>query len=173
MTATFYIGTDNPAWLKRYEGPLFVSRRRLQRYKTLPVAAGRWACDSGGFTEIHKYGEWRLTSKEYAGMVTRYADEIGSLDWAAPQDWMCEPSAVAATGLTPADHQKNTVRNFLDLRQRLGSIVIPVLQGWEHDDYLRCVAMYEKAGVDLTKEATSGLGSVCRRSADSHICAIV
>jgi hypothetical protein len=170
---TFYIGTDNPAWLKRYEGPLFVSRRRLQRYKTLPVAVGRWACDSGGFTEIHKYGEWRLTSKEYAGMVTRYADEIGNLDWAAPQDWMCEPSAVEATGLTPAIHQKNTVANFLDLRQRLGSIIVPVLQGWEHDDYLRCVAMYEKAGVDLTKEATIGLGSVCRRSADDEISAII
>jgi hypothetical protein len=169
----FYLGTDNPAWLKRHATPLFVSRRRLQRYKTLPVAVGRWACDSGGFTEIHKYGEWRLTSKEYAGMVTRYADEIGNLDWAAPQDWMCEPSAVKATGLTPFDHQKLTVRNFLDLRQRLGGLVIPVLQGWERDDYLRCAAMYEKAGVDLTKEATIGLGSVCRRSADSDIGAII
>jgi hypothetical protein len=43
--------------------------------------------------------------------------------------------------------------------------VIPVLQGWTVQDYLRCVELYEAAGVDLESESTVGLGSVCRRQA--------
>jgi hypothetical protein len=171
--AVFYLGVDDAHWLGDIGVPLFVSRRRLHKRRTLPRAAERWALDSGGFTEMHKYGEWRLSSSDYASQVKRYADEIGRLDWAAPQDWMCEQSALGMSGRTVAEHQDLTVQNFLDLRQRLGELVIPVLQGWEFDDYQRCVELYDKAGVDLTKESTVGLGSVCRREADREITRII
>ena len=169
---TFYLGVHNPAWLKRLDVPMFVSRRRLSPYKQLPRTTARWALDSGGFTEIHR-GGWSLTASEYVAEVRRYADEIGSMDWAAPQDWMCEASALKATGLTVPDHQDRTTANFLELRQQLGTLVIPVLQGWERDDYLRHVDAYEAAGVTLADEERVGVGSICRRHADKAIGAIL
>jgi len=41
--------------------------------------------------------------------------------------------------------------------------IAPVLQGYTLDEYLRCVDLYDRAGVDLTLEPVVGLGSVCRR----------
>jgi hypothetical protein len=162
-----------PAWLKDINVPLFVSRRRLERRVTMPVASHRWALDSGGFTELHKYGEWLMPAAEYAKTVNRYIDEIGMLDWAAPQDWMCEASALRATGLSVKEHQVRTVNNFVDLRDRLGEVVIPVLQGWSRDSYLECEEMYDKAGIDLNAERVIGLGSICRRNADAEITQII
>lgn len=48
----FYLGTHQPQWLGRYDVPMFISRRRLSSRKSLPQARGRWALDSGGFTEL-------------------------------------------------------------------------------------------------------------------------
>ena len=158
----FYLGTHHPNWLATDED-LFVSRRRLFERKTMPRAAGRWALDSGGFTELRLFGEWRTTEDEYVADVERYRSEIGHLEWVAPMDWMCEPFMLRRTGLTLAEHQERTVENFLRLRERLGYLVIPVLQGWERDDYHRCIGMYEAAGVELEEELLVGIGSVCRR----------
>lgn len=168
-----YLGVHEPAWLTRTTLPLFVSRRRLQRRVTMPVAAGRWALDSGGFTELHQHGAWRLTAPAYAALVHRYAAEIGGMAWAAPQDWMCEPSALAASGLDVATHQRLTVRNFRELRDLLGELVIPVLQGWTVDDYQRCLQLYDQAGVDLTAEPLVGIGSICRRGADDAVVRVI
>ena len=161
----FYLGTHEPAWLSRTTAPLFVSTRRLERRKSLPRAAGRWALDSGGFTELSMYGQWQTSPVDYAARVRRYADEIGGLDWAAPQDWMCEPFMLAKTGLTVAEHQARTIRSVLELRQHLGALVVPVLQGYTLDDYQRHADDYTAAGFELEAEATVGLGSVCRRQA--------
>ena len=169
----FYLGVHEPAWLKDLNVPLFVSLRRLERRVNPPVACHRWAMDSGGFTELHKYGEWRTSPQEFIRLVRKYVNETGMMDWAAPQDWMCESSALAATGLSVEEHQIKTVNNFLELRDALGPILIPVLQGWTRDDYLRCVDMYDQVGVDLSEESTVGLGSVCRRHADAEITAII
>ena len=171
--SVFYLGTHKAHWLASVNVPLFVSRRTLAPRKTLPRAISNWALDSGGFTEIHTYGRWEMSPADYADQVRRYADEIGKLDWAAPQDWMCEASALAASGLTVADHQRLTVDNFLELRQLLGMIVAPVLQGWELDDYQRCVDLFTAAGVDLGNEPVIGLGSVCRRGATDEISHII
>jgi hypothetical protein len=172
MIFNFYLGIHVPVWLNRLDVPMFLSRRRLVNYKRLPIATARWALDSGGFTEVHR-GGWGLSASEYAGEVRRYADEIGKLDWAAPQDWMCESTALQATGLTVLDHQERTTANFLDLRQELGTLVIPVLQGWSRDDYLRHVDAYEAAGVALADENRIGVGSICRRYADNDIGAVL
>jgi len=165
----FYLGTDTPGWLATVPVPLFVSRRRLDRQKARPRAIQPWALDSGGFTELHKYGEWRLTADEYAAKVRHYADEIGLLEWAAPQDWMCEESALAATRRTVIEHQRLTLGNFRELRDLLGPLVVPVLQGWSRDDYLRHVEDYAAAGFDLSEERVVGVGSICRRNADRDI----
>ncbi len=162
----FYLGTHRPGWLWRDTPPLFVSRRQLQLRSVarMTPVPGRWALDSGGFTELTLHGRWTLPVTEYVDMVATYADRMGGLDFAAPQDWMCEPHMLERTGLTVAEHQERTVANFLDLRDAASDLpFIPVLQGWEIDDYHRCVELYASAGVDLGAERLVGLGSVCRR----------
>lgn len=171
----FYLGTHEPSWLARLvDVPLFVSHRRLARYKTLPVATTDWALDSGGFTELSMHGRWNTKPREYATAVRRYQLEVGRLQWASPQDWMCEPWITAKTGLSVADHQRRTVDNYLRLRAIAPDLpFVPVLQGWQLDDYHRCVDLYTAAGVDLTAERTVGVGSVCRRQGEGSISAIL
>jgi hypothetical protein len=94
----FYLGTHMPNWLAVTDVPLFVSRRRLTDRKTLPAAAGSWALDSGGFTELSMFGEWRTTEEDYAVDVERFRRDIGNLDWVAPMDWMCEPFMLERPG---------------------------------------------------------------------------
>lgn len=178
MTTVFYLGTHQPGWLATAGVPLFVSHRRLARYKTLPRAMNVWALDSGGFSELSMFGEWRTTAAEYVAAVQRYDTQIGKLDWAAPQDWMCEPIMIAQTGLSIAEHQRRTVENFVLLQRmwdwsRSDSPFMPVLQGWSAADYLTCWDMYAAAGVDLSTYPLVGIGSVCRRQHTEEIGAIV
>ena len=167
----FFLGTHHPGWLNTAAIPLFISDRRLRGYRTLPRAQAAWALDSGGFTELSRYGTWDHgpTARQYAARIHRYRDEIGGMSWAAPQDWMCEPAITARTGLTVAEHQQRTVASVLHLRDiDPGLPVIPVLQGWAVSDYLRCADLYQRAGIDLTTEPLVGLGSVCRRQATTQ-----
>jgi hypothetical protein len=160
----FFLGTHQVDWLRKVTFPLFVSRRRLVRLKSWPRAAGPWALDSGGFTELSMYGRWTVRPSQYAAEVRRFREDIGNLLWAAPQDWMCEPHITARTGLTVAQHQDNTTVNLLELRHLAPDLpFIPVLQGQTVGDYLRHVDGYARAGVDLTAEPVVGVGSVCRR----------
>jgi hypothetical protein len=170
----FYLGTHEPSWLTWARFPLFVSHRRLCRYRRLPVARYRWALDSGAFSELSAFGRWTLAPEAYVAAVRRYRHSIGRLAWAAPQDWMCEPAMLTRTGLSVLEHQRRTLTNFLQLRQLAPDLpFIPVIQGWQADDYLRCVEWYGQAGVDLTAEPLVGLGSVCRRQHTPEIAAIV
>ncbi|GGS61423.1 deazapurine DNA modification protein DpdA family protein [Actinokineospora fastidiosa] len=177
----FLMGTHQTGWLEHAGVPLFVSDTRLRERKRLPRAAARWANDSGGFTELQKYGRWTVTAREYASRVRRYRDEIGNLAWAAPQDWMCEPIVIkggrvgrqvfAGTKLSVLEHLRRTRDNAVEL-----SMIAPDLpwawavQGYEPDDYLRCADMIEEAGIDLTSQPLVLVGSMCRRqgTAEAH-----
>ena len=172
---TFYLGTHRPNWLWTiHDVPLFISHRVLKDRKSrFPRATTPWALDSGGFTELNLFGRWETSPEEYVDSVRRYADELGHLEWASPQDWMCEPWVTAKTGLTVADHQARTVENYLTLRDLAPDLpFIPVLQGWELDDYHRHADIYAANGVDLTTEPVVGIGSVCRRQATGQIAGI-
>jgi hypothetical protein len=172
--AGFYLGSHQPGWLGRLDVPLMVSHRTLRARRRLPRARCRWALDSGGFTELTLSGRWQTTPREYAEAVARYAQQIGRLAWAAPQDWMCEPAMLARTGLDVDRHQALTVDNYCLLRQLAPQLpFLPVIQGWHLRDYLACVDRYTTNGVDLTGVPLVGLGSVCRRQATSEIAAIV
>lgn len=176
----FWVGSHRPGWLDWLGVPMMVSHRTLgdRRIDALPRASAPWVLDSGGFTELGMFGGWGTSPRLYAHAVRLYRDEIGLLEWAAPQDWMCEPDMIAGggwkvgTGLTVAEHQRRTVANFLDLRSIDAELpFIPVLQGWTADEFLRCADMYSAAGVDLARERVVGIGSVCRRKNSLHVMA--
>lgn len=162
----FYLGTHQPHWLKLTTVPLFVSARRLRLgyKKRLPESIGMWALDSGGFTELNKYGRWLVSPYQYAREVRRWMKMIGNMKWAATQDWMCEPFVLRKTELTVEEHQRRSVQSYLKLRELAPNVPwMPVVQGWTVQDYLRCVKMYTAAGVDLVSLPVVGVGSVCRR----------
>lgn len=162
----------NWLWDERMkEVPLFVSHTTLwQRKSPFPRAATRWALDSGGFSQLKSHGKWTISPEDYISSTRRYRDELGSLDWAAPQDWMCEPFMIEKTGLAVEEHQYRTVENYLLLRDLAPELpFVPVLQGWEVSDYLSCIRLYEEAGVDLRSQKVVGVGSVCRRQSTDEI----
>lgn len=180
---TWYLGIHQPAWLanpRLADVPMFVSRRtfidrRTGGYrKTFPRAVGRYAVDSGGFTELQRYGRWTITPAEYVAFLRRLWDETGPFDFAAPMDWMCEPAVIAGgnfaglhfvgTGLDLDEHLRRTVANGIELKTLAPDLPIAdALQGWRKGDYHRCWDMYEAAGVDLIAEPIVAIGSMCRR----------
>jgi len=164
---SFYLGTHNPAWLARVDSvPLFVSAVRLRKLqRTWPRAVGRWALDSGGFSELAVKGTWTVPAAQYVAEVRRAMAEIGGLDFAAVQDWMCEPFMLAKTGLSVAEHQERTIDSYLELSALAPEVPwLPVIQGWGVADYWRHVDRYQERGVALSYV---GVGSVCRRQATS------
>jgi hypothetical protein len=189
---TFYCGTHLPYWLWSGEAdfPLCVSYGRLRPYQSLHRGTVPWICDSRGFSELAQHGTWTISPEEYLASVARFDEEIGGMQWASPQDWMCEPEIIhggrtpdglmcAGTGLSVAEHQRRTVDNFLllvSLWPRYSSRpcpIIPVLQGDSPEAYLRCYQMYLDAGVDLGEDyRLAGVGSVCRLQSTRKIVAV-
>lgn len=102
MAPVFYLGTHQPAWLYRDDMRgvrLFISANRLRLQKRWrPALVGvKWALDSGGFTEIQKYGRWRTAPERYVSEIWGWWVAIGAPDFCAPQDWMCEPPMLKRT----------------------------------------------------------------------------
>jgi hypothetical protein len=170
----FYLGTHNPAWLSRVSIPLCVSYHRLQDRKSLPKAQCEWVLDSGGFTELKTHGKWTIDPERYADDVRVLARDVGRLVWAAPQDWMCEEKIRRLTKFSVVEHQRRTTESVLFLRERAPEIPwIPVIQGWTAGEYEDHVDLYERSGIDLTKEPVVGVGSVCRRTSNLSISRIL
>lgn len=160
----FYLGTHETSWLGRTDVPLMVSHRRLRARRTIPGGTGPVIIDSGGFSELSLYGWWMTSEQVYGAAIARYVENVGTIAWAAPQDWMCEPWIIAKTGLSVYQHQARTVGNYLRLTSDWpGLPFIPVLQGWTIKDYWDCADLYEQAGVRLADQPVVGAGSVCRR----------
>jgi len=142
MKPVFYIGTGHPQWL--WNGvmnkiPLFVSHGRLKSRKSAFPAATvpGWALDSEGFSILQRHGRWTISPREYTEAVIRYDRQIGHLEWAAPQDRMCErpiieggvwggthfagtrqfidPSGTLTYEQITEIHQRDTVANFREL----------------------------------------------------------
>ncbi len=141
-----------------------IREEALTRRQASFIALAPWALDSGGFSELAAHGRWTISAAQYVDEVRRWSRIIGRLEWAAIQDWMCEPVMLAKTGLTVREHQVRTTASLITLRTLAPDIRwAPVLQGWRLDDYLAHLDMYQAAGFDLADEPIVGVGSVCRR----------
>jgi hypothetical protein len=165
----FFTGLHQPADAKHFNAA-FVSVNRLRARKG-PFQVGDWIMDSGAFTEISRHGRYRHGVAEYAAEIRRWAKN-GNLLAAVAQDWMCEPFIVAKTGLSVERHQQLTLERYDALRREdtAGVYVLPVLQGFEPEDYVRHLRMY---GDRLAPGQWVGVGSVCKRNGDPRAVAAV
>jgi hypothetical protein len=198
----FYLGTHRPNWLWRedIDFPLCVSYRTIAEIVTPRPATCGWMLDSGAYTQLRDHGRWTLEPIRYVQEVDRLDREVGRLEWAASQDYMCEPWVIhggwhddhyyAGTRqfIDPdhtmtddelvAEHQRRTVDNFLECCRWWPEFsdeanpIMPSVQGWTIPQYLRCEQMYKDAGVDLSEYPVVGLGSVCRRQGTAEITAL-
>lgn len=162
----FYLGIHHPSWIRETAVPLFVSYRVLRGLKRLYPAAGPWALDSGGFTELNMHGKWTVAPKDYVAGVRRIMAGVGNMEWAAIQDWMCEEGVRCKTGLSVAEHQRLTAENYALLLEIAPEVPwAPVLQGQTVSDYVAHLYLYQDMGLDLSLAPVVGVGSVCRRQA--------
>jgi hypothetical protein len=159
----FFTGLHQPADARHFEAA-FVSVARLRARKG-PFAVGDWIMDSAAFSEISTHGRYRHSVAEYAAQIRRWSTN-GNLLAAVAQDWMCEPWIVAKTGLSVERHQQLTLERYdaLLAEDTAGVYVLPVLQGYAPDDYVRHLRMY---GDRITRGQWVGVGSVCKRNGDA------
>lgn len=178
--------------------PRCVSRNRYAGRRTIRPATGPTLIDSGAFTMLKDNGHWTFTPAEYVTQLCRIVAALGREHVTAigPMDWMCEDIVIeggqtkdgrfvgtrqhlglpASASLDDcvAEHQRRTVANGIELRCLAPDLpIMYAVQGYTLAQYVRCVAMYRDAGVDLAREPLVGLGSVCRRQASREIDTIV
>lgn len=158
----FFVGIHQPHQADRVERA-FVSVNRITARRS-PFPANDWIMDSGAFTTILKHGGYPEPPEVYAGQVRRWASN-GNLLAAVSQDYMCEPHMLARTGMTVEQHQQLTVERYdAILACDLGGVyLMPVLQGFAPEDYVRHVEIY---GDRLKPGMWAGVGSVCKRNGD-------
>lgn len=158
----FFTGLHQPSDARHFDA-VFVSVNRLRDRKG-PFTVGDWIMDSGAFTEISTHGRYRHDVAAYAAEIRRWAAN-GNLLAAVAQDWMCEPFIVAKTGRSVQEHQRLTVDRYdaLLAEDTADVYVMPVLQGYAAQDYVRHIEMY---GGRLAVDQWVGVGSVCKRNGD-------
>lgn len=172
----FYVGVHHPrlAWPLTLRGfRVCVSANVLRgRAGDVPfLGCGvPWFLDSGAFTQVVLRGGFQQTPEDYAALIRRYART--GLVAAATQDYMTEPAALRATGLSVGRHQALTLQRF-DAIQAAGTAgvhLLPVLQGRTPDDYRRHLDAY---GDRIGRRAWVGVGSLCKRQGDPAVIAAI
>ena len=158
----FFTGLHHPADSKHFESA-FISVNTIRNRKShFPV--NDWIMDSGAFTEVVRHGGYRFPVSEYAHHIKRFST-CGNLLAAVSQDFMCEAFVLKMTGKTIPEHQRMTIERYDELLQHdVGGIyIIPVLQGYDPQDYVNHIRMY---GDRLKQGMWVGVGSVCKRNSN-------
>lgn len=181
---TFYTGVGHPNHLNHSPAPLFISASTLARYKrrgdNFPIRAGvPWAGDSGAYAALMlnkgaTTNPWWWDPEDYGSMWVRLVDDIGwPPDFVPVQDYPCEADVLALTGMSVEEHQDLTTASYLFLVEEFPMVPwLAVLQGWRPADYVRHLAKYRAAGVELGAGVKVGVGSVCRRGSQRQIAAV-
>ena len=158
----FFTGLHQPSDAKHFDAAV-VSVNRLRGRKG-PFEVGDWIMDSGAFTEVSQHGGYRESVESYAAHIRRWNGN-GNLLAAISQDYMCEGWILERTGLTVADHQRLTIERYdALLRCETGVYILPVLQGFQPEEYVQHIRAY---GDRLAPGAWVGVGSVCKRNGDA------
>ena len=141
------------------------SSERWKNRKSQFITNKEWILDSGGFNELGKYGK-------YSYSPSFYLQKVKLLDptYFATMDYMCEPNKLKITGLTVKDHIMKTIENTLFLMDKHtgNQELMPVIQGWEIEDYLYCIDSMKELGI-FKRNQLVGIGSICRRNQTDKI----
>lgn len=159
MKPVFYVGLHHPNHAEQFD-TCMISVNVLEK-RVSDIHPHMWILDSGAFTRI-RTGVGHMPLAKYAQQIERWS-KCGVLLAAVAQDYMCEPFILSITGLTIADHQRMTIENYVALRKavRRDIYIMPVLQGYSPEDYVKHVCDY---GLLLGFGAWVGVGSVCKRN---------
>jgi hypothetical protein len=122
-----------------------------------------WFLDSGGFTALNKWGDYPFSPDEYLSLIERDNPSI-----AASMDYPCEPDISRESLLSNDDRIVATVQYAKYLTDR-DPRVVPVIQGYEIDEYHECIRLMKRAGVPLHRVA---IGSLCRRQRTQEIASL-
>lgn len=134
-----------------------ISVNRLKTKKK-DFKVNEWIMDSGAFTELSRHGFYREDVKAYAVHINRWKS-CGAMRAAVSQDYMCESFILKKTGLSVKEHQKRTVDRYYALCSLTDAPIMPVLQGYEPEEYAEHLSQY-----DFPFGAWVGVGSVCKRN---------
>ncbi|NBW23461.1 MAG: hypothetical protein EBR82_87525 [Caulobacteraceae bacterium] len=158
----FFVGLHQVSDAKYFDAA-FISVNRLRNRKS-HFAVKDWIMDSGAFTEVVRHGGYRFPVSEYASHIKRFAS-CGTLLAAVAQDYMCESFVLEQTGKTIKEHQDMTIERYDALMSEdVGGVyIMPVLQGYDPQDYVNHVKAYGKR---LKHGAWVGVGSVCKRNSN-------
>lgn len=166
-----YYGLTNYSQLKHMPENInaMVSARMLMKMSPKSVAFNycqryeRLFLDSGAFGSAMFDGGYTYTPDQYFQLVTRVQPNL----WAT-MDFPCEPD------IMPELSTDDRIRLSIENTQYFGKLdypgFLPVIQGWEIEDYLKCVELMETKGV---LRDYLGIGSICRRGSQAKIVAIV
>lgn len=115
------------------------------------------ALDSGGFVAMKKYGGYRWTVEAYVALAKALKPS-----WWAQMDFCCEPEIAASHSEIVAriDRTANHLVACREAAEASGTPQpMPVLQGWNAEDYCNGPIFETGNWPDLV-----GVGSVCRRA---------
>jgi len=153
----FFVGLHQLSDTKHFDKS-FISVNRLVNRKS-EFVVNDWIMDSGAFSQIYNKGE-HMPIDEYAKLINKFK-HCGNLLAAVTQDYMCEPFILKKTGLTVKEHQEKTIERYLQLKEKTNVYIMPVLQGYDPQEYVQHLEMY---GDLLPYGAYVGIGSVCKRN---------
>lgn len=155
----FYVGLHQPHVACYFDLSCISVNRLRGRQSTFVVDS--WIMDSGAFTEVSTHGGYRAPVKEYAEEARRWIGN-GNLEAIVSQDYMCEPWIIKRTGMSVKRHQELTIERYDRLLDcGLSVHILPVLQGFQPEDYVRHLEAY---GDRMTAGMWVGVGSVCKRN---------
>ncbi len=153
----FYIGMHVISHIDMFENS-FISVNILKERKS-DIHPNNWVLDSAAFTQVLALGDFIMSPSDYVNHINRWS-RCGHLIAAVSQDYMCESFILKKWNRTVHDHQRKTVDRFytiIDLNPNV--YILPVLQGYTLEDYLKCADMY-----NFPPGCYVGIGSVCKRN---------
>jgi len=130
--------------------------------------------DCGGFYNSLG-GNYKTSDIEYLNYVKSVNADLFAL-----RDYTCEKEVCKRLKTTPKEQIKKTFEHHLRMLEYLNdfyleynnkkALAVPVLQGYELEDYLHCLDLYRSNGILSTYIA---IGSLCRRNATREITEII
>lgn len=129
--------------------------------------------DSGGFPSSFIHNGYNKSDDEYLHFVKKT-----NADFFALRDYPCEPQILKKYDVTAKDQILRTVNHHIKLLDLIEDFDIsakpvPVIQGWEIDDYLFCIDIFREHGLIENGFDYVAIGSLCRRHAIHQIRKII